>query len=291
MLGGFHQGSPSGVLNWGRKKALVSPGEGEWRSKRDTGQFFPPITYPTHGKKLAQRGDCRSEGVGCHPARRSADVCQRGAVRQRMGGGNTPGGVSPHPQGARLALRLVCQGDVLHYPVGQPVFGDSLPFLLAQQQCHKAKCTAHSSRQLMCQSSWGPVQSPEPACPLHVAPQPVLEASVVTTVCRDTCSRGTQARTGCCTAENCWAKPLTVSLNSPAWEMGMSRKCALSTSLISTRLSQRWRSWTTMVDIAFPRDRAVTFVARRAKSVAVRSSCINPGSVLPSCTCLSALAW
>ncbi len=46
-----------------------------------------------------------------------------------------------------------------------------------------------------------------------------------------------------------------------------------------------------MVDIAFPRDRAVTFVARRAKSVAMRSSCINPGSVLPSCTCLSALAW
>ncbi len=44
-------------------------------------------------------------------------------------------------------------------------------------------------------------------------------------------------------------------------------------------------------DIAFPRDRAVTFVARRAKSVTVRSSCINPGSVLPSCTCLSALAW
>ncbi len=59
----------------------------------------------------------------------------------------------------------------------------------------------------------------------------------------------------------------------------------------SARLSQRWRYWTTMVDIAFPRDRAVTFVARRAKSVAVRRSCINPGSVLPSCSCLSALAW
>ncbi len=95
----------------------------------------------------------------------------------------------------------------------------------------------------------------------------------------------------CCTAENCWAKPSTVSPNSPAWEMGASRKCALSTSFISTRLSQRWRSWTTMVDIAFPRDHAVTFVARRAKSVTVRSSCINPGSVLPSCPCLSALAW
>ncbi len=95
----------------------------------------------------------------------------------------------------------------------------------------------------------------------------------------------------CCTAENCWAKPSTVSPNSPAWEMGALRKRALSTSFISTRLSQRWRSWTTMVDIAFPRDRAVTFVAHRAKSVAVGSSCINPRSVLPSCNCLSALAW
>ncbi len=52
----------------------------------------------------------------------------------------------------------------------------------------------------------------------------------------------------CCTAENCWAKPSTVSPNSPAWEMGASRKRALSTSFISTRLSQRWRSWTTMVE-------------------------------------------
>ncbi len=37
------------------------------------------------------------------------------------------------------------------------------------RNCRKAKCTAHSSRQLMCQSSRGPVQSPEAACPLHVA--------------------------------------------------------------------------------------------------------------------------
>ncbi len=47
-----------------------------------------------------------------------------------MGGGNTPSGVSPHPQGARLTLRLVRQGDGLHYLVGQPLFGDGLPFLL-----------------------------------------------------------------------------------------------------------------------------------------------------------------
>ncbi len=62
------------------------------------------------------------------------------------------------------------------------------------RNCCKAKFTAHSSRQLMSQSSRGPVQSPEAACPLHVAPQPMLEASVVPTVCRDTCSRGTPAR-------------------------------------------------------------------------------------------------
>ncbi len=142
MLGGFNQGSPSGELNWGRKKVLVYLGEGEWRSKRDTGQFFPPITYPTHRKKLAQRGDCRIlRRCSCRPACSSADVCQRGAVRQRMGGGNTPGGVSPHHQGAWLALRLVRQGDGLHYPVGQPLFGDSLPFSAALRGRQRAAHT------------------------------------------------------------------------------------------------------------------------------------------------------
>ncbi len=130
--GGLHQGSPSGELNWRRKQALVSPGEGEWRSKRDTGQFFPPLTcYPTHGRNWLNAETVESrEGVRCRPARSSTDVCQRGAVRQRIGRGNTPCGVSPHPHGARLALGLVRQGDGIHYPVGQPLLGDSLPFLL-----------------------------------------------------------------------------------------------------------------------------------------------------------------
>ncbi len=35
-----------------------------------------------------------------------------------------------------------------------------------------------------------------------------------------------------------------------------------------------------MALLAFPRDSVVTFVTRRAKSVAVRSSCINPGCTL-----------
>ncbi len=64
-----------------------------------------------------------------------------------------------------------------------------------------------------------------------------------------------------CTAENSWAESSTVSPNSPAWETG---GWTLSTSLISARLSHRWHSWATSVDITFPRGRAVTFVTRRA---------------------------
>ncbi len=87
--------------------------------------------YPTHGKKLAQRGDCRisrrcsvspsPQLYRCLPERRCAPTHRRR---------HTPCGVSPHPHGARLALGLVRQGDGIHYPVGQPLLGDSLPFLL-----------------------------------------------------------------------------------------------------------------------------------------------------------------
>ncbi len=80
-----------------------------------------------------------------------------------------------------------------------------------------------------------------------------------------------------CTAENCLAHSSTVSPNSQAWETSASR------SLLSARLSHRRRSWTTSVDIAFPRDCAATSLAPRARSVAERSSCSNLGLVLPSC--------
>ncbi len=132
MLEELHQGSPSGELNWRRKQALVSPGEGEWRSKHDTASSSRhlPVTQHTGRNWLNAETVESREGVRCRPARSSTDVCQRGAVRQRIGGGNTPCGVSPHPQGARLTLGLVHQGDGIHYPVGQPLLGDSLPFLL-----------------------------------------------------------------------------------------------------------------------------------------------------------------
>ncbi len=49
-------------------------------------------------------------------------------------------------------------------------------------------------------------------------------------------------------------------------------------NLEATRHSQSWCSWTTSVDIARPRDRAITFVARGARSGAVRSSFRTSGS-------------
>ncbi len=60
------------------------------------------------------------------------------------------------------------------------------------RNCRKARSTALGS--WCAKAVGGPVQSPEAACLLHVAPQPVLEVSVVTTVCRDTCSRISPAR-------------------------------------------------------------------------------------------------
>ncbi len=60
---------------------------------------------------------------------------------------------------------------------------------------------------------------------------------------------------------NCWAKFSTALPKRQIWDTGAFRNRALSASM-SARHSQRWRSWTTMVDIARPRDRAVTFVAR-----------------------------
>ncbi len=89
-----------------------------------------PVTQHTGRNWLNAETVESREGVRCRPTRSSTDVYQRGAVRQRMRGGNIPCGVSPHPQGAWLALRLVRQGDGIHYPVCQPLLGDSLPFLL-----------------------------------------------------------------------------------------------------------------------------------------------------------------
>ncbi len=97
--------------NWTGGGKMRSHSRVRGNGKRDTGQLFPPITcYTTHGKRLAQGRDCKIWWM-CSV---SPNTC----------------GVSPHPRGARFALRLVSQGDGIHYPVGQSLLGDSLPFLL-----------------------------------------------------------------------------------------------------------------------------------------------------------------
>ncbi len=92
-------------------------------------------------------------------------------------------------------------------------------------------------------------------------------------------------------AENCWAKFSTALPKRPVYDMGAFKNHALSASLMSARHSHKWHSWTTMVDISRPRDRAVNFVARSARSVVVWSSLRTSGSWPPSCRSLSALAW
>ncbi len=83
----------------------------------------------------------------------------------------------------------------------------------------------------------------------------------------------------------------TASPKRPVCDTGAFRNCTFSCSFMSARHSQRWRSWTTSMDIARPRDCAVTFVARSARSVAARSSCRTARSWPPSCRSFRALAW
>ncbi len=80
-------------------------------------RLFPLITcYPTHGKKLAQRGDCRiSQRCSVSPSPqlyRCLVERHRAPTHRRRQHSN---GVSLHPQGARLALRLVRQGDGIQW--------------------------------------------------------------------------------------------------------------------------------------------------------------------------------
>lgn len=77
---------------------------------------------------------------------------------------------------------------------------------------------------------------------------------------------------------NCWAKFSTASPKKLVWDMGELRNLTLSVSLMSAIHSQRWRSWTTIVNITQPTDCAVTLVARSARSVAARSSLRTCGS-------------
>ncbi len=80
-----------------------------------------------------------------------------------------------------------------------------------------------------------------------------------------------------CAAENCWAKFSTASPKRPVWDTGAFRNRALSASFMSARHSQRWHSWTTMVDIARPNS--------RWRSAGGRKSPLSFWRGIPHCYC------
>ncbi len=133
MLEELHHGSLSGELHLDEEKRRSHPrvrGNGTASVKLASSSRHLPYYQHTGRNWLNVETLKPCESVRCHPARSSTDVCQRGTVSQCIGEGNSPCEVSPHPQGAWLALGLVQQGDGIHYPVGQPLLGDSLPLLL-----------------------------------------------------------------------------------------------------------------------------------------------------------------
>ncbi len=88
---GFHQGSPSGELNWGRKRRSYTRVRGNGAASVTPASSSRPLLTQHTGRNWLNAEIVEScEGVRRRPARSSADVCQRGAVRQRMGEGNTP---------------------------------------------------------------------------------------------------------------------------------------------------------------------------------------------------------
>ncbi len=116
------------------KKALVSPGEGEWRSKRDTGQFFPPITcYPTHGKRLVQCGDCRILRMcSVSPSPQRLQMSARKALCANTWEEATlrvEWALTPRGHGSPWDRYAKATASTIQW--GQPLFGDSLPFCLA----------------------------------------------------------------------------------------------------------------------------------------------------------------
>ncbi len=85
----------------------------------------------------------------------------------------------------------------------------------------------------------------------------------------------------CLSTADCVLTVLTTSLNKPELEIGASRRKPFSFSLISVRFSHRWHSAATKPVRLRPTTRAVCLVARRAKSVALRSSLRASGITRP----------
>ncbi len=94
-----------------------------------------------------------------------------------------------------------------------------------------------------------------------------------------------------CAAVKRSAKPSTAGPNRPVGETGESRKEILSAYFISVRFNLRWRSSTTRLAMDLPITSSVILVARRARSVALRSSLKAAGFGLDSSIERRSFAW
>ncbi len=81
VLGGFYQGSPSGELNWERKRRSYPRVRGNGAASVTPASSSRPLPVTQHtGRNWIDAEIVEScEGVRCRPARSSGDVCQRGA--------------------------------------------------------------------------------------------------------------------------------------------------------------------------------------------------------------------
>ncbi len=158
----------------------------------------------------------------------------------------------------------------------------------------QARQTASISKQLM----WKPLsvfdQWPKVGLPSHSAPQPVLEASVVTTFLVWTNPMATPFSIHRGFFQG--VRAVTQRILSPQVQIGRwgklehqgRRPCPRP--LISVSVSHRWRSSTTRLAIDLPMAWAVVLVARKARSVALLSSLRVAGSGSDSSTAERSLA-
>ncbi len=99
--------------------------------KRGPSVLLPVWGENTGGNRFHTKAIESSECVRGRPAGSPKNICQRGATIQCPGGRYTSHRVSSQPERARHTLCPISQGDGIHYPVGHPLLGDGIPFLLA----------------------------------------------------------------------------------------------------------------------------------------------------------------
>ncbi len=127
-----------------------------------------PVRYL--GRKRASWGHARNEGVLQYECAEQTDEAER------LGYVCNPRSLK---EGTETSRRRTDElGSRLERPIHFECKLNEPMHIGMLLRWFKARYTASNSRQLICQCSWGPVQTPDTASPLNVAPQPLAEASV-----------------------------------------------------------------------------------------------------------------